>query len=49
MTILIIFLILYFTTAIILLWLSSFRGKLEPRDYRDALLWIFVLIKALRT
>ena len=49
MTILIVILIIYLIIAALLLWLSSFSGKLELRDYRDALLWIFVLIKALRT
>lgn len=49
MTILITVLIIYLIVAALLLWISSFSGKLELRDYRDALLWIFVLIKALRT
>ena len=49
MTILITAVIIYLIIAAVLLWVSSFSGKLELRDYRDALLWIFVLIKTLRT
>jgi len=48
MTILITVLIIYLIIGAFLLWLSSFHDKLEPRDYKDALLWIFVLIKVLR-
>ena len=49
MIILMTILIIYLIIVAFLLWLSSFHGKLEPRDYKDALLWIFVLIKVLRT
>jgi hypothetical protein len=48
MTILIWFITLYLTTAAILLWLSSFTGKLTLRDYKDSLRWLPILIKLLR-
>jgi hypothetical protein len=48
MTILICIIIAYLAIAVILLWLSSFSGKLTLRDYKDSLAWLPILIKLLR-